>query len=80
MANTSIFTLRSAIEKESAKLTGPNFLDWYRNLRIILKQEKKKYVLEKPLPEKPETDTEGKVTAEAQQSYDKHVNDDLDVT
>ena len=41
MANTSGFSLRSAIEKESAKLTGPNFLDWYRNLRIILKQEKK---------------------------------------
>ncbi len=80
MANTSIFTLRSAIEKDSAKLTGPNFLDWYRNLRIILKQEKKEYVLEKPVPEKPKADTDGKISAAEQAVYDKHVNDDLDVT
>lgn len=80
MANTSTFTLRSAIEKDSAKLTGPNFLDWYRNLRIILKQEKKEYVLEKPVPEKPKADTDGKISAAEQAIYDKHVNDDLDVT
>ena len=80
MANTSTFTLRSAIEKDSAKLTGPNFLDWYRNLRIILKQEKKEYVLEKPVPEKPKADTDGKISAAEQAVYDKHVNDDLDVT
>ena len=27
-------------------LNGTNFLDWSRNLRIVLKQEKKSYVLE----------------------------------
>ena len=80
MANTSAFTLRSALEKESAKLTGPNFLDWFRNLRIILKQEKKEYVLEKPIPEKPTADKDGVVSAEEQKKYEKHVNDDLDVT
>ena len=80
MANTSGFSLRSSIEKESAKLTGPNFLDWYRNLRIILKQEKKEYVLDKPIPEKPATDDKCVISVEEQKNYEKHVNDDLDVT
>ena len=42
--STSTFTLRSVLEKE--KLNGTNFLDWSRNLRIILKQERKMYVLD----------------------------------
>ncbi|MCI44273.1 hypothetical protein A2U01_0065512, partial [Trifolium medium] len=29
---------------------GNNFLDWHRNLRIVLKNEKKLYVLEEPVP------------------------------
>ena len=44
-------SLRSLLEKE--KLTGPNFLDWYRNLRIVLKHEKKSHAIENPLPEPP---------------------------
>ncbi|GJT12781.1 hypothetical protein Tco_0859823 [Tanacetum coccineum] len=44
--NNSIF--RSSLEKE--KLTGPNSLDWYRNLRIVLKAEKKLVYLEQPIP------------------------------
>ena len=42
--NTSTFTLQSVLEKE--KLNGTNFLDRSRNLRIVLKQEKKMYVLD----------------------------------
>ncbi|KAL4296190.1 hypothetical protein GQ457_12G014310 [Hibiscus cannabinus] len=38
MANNTI-SLRSLLEKE--KLNGINFLDWFRNLRIVLKQERK---------------------------------------
>ena len=30
---------------DANKLTGPNFMDWYRNLRIILTAEKMAYVL-----------------------------------
>ncbi|GKB49153.1 hypothetical protein Tco_0899906, partial [Tanacetum coccineum] len=41
-------TIRSILEKE--KLTGPNFTNWYRNLRIVLRAEKKLVHLEKPLP------------------------------
>ena len=33
--NTSTLTLRSVLEKD--KLNGKNFLDWHRNLRIVLK-------------------------------------------
>ncbi|PWA37964.1 zinc finger, CCHC-type [Artemisia annua] len=43
--NNSIF--RSFLEKE--KLTGSNFLDWYRNLRIILTAEDKLTYVEHPI-------------------------------
>ena len=37
--------IQSILEKE--KLNHSNFLDWHRNLRIVLKQKKKDFVLEK---------------------------------
>ncbi|KAL4351306.1 hypothetical protein GQ457_06G012750 [Hibiscus cannabinus] len=49
MENT--ISLRSILEKE--KLNGINFLDWFRNLRIVLKQERKEYVIEEPVPNDP---------------------------
>ena len=49
--NTSTFTLRSFLEKE--KLNGTNFLDWSRNLRIVLKHERKMYVLDNEIPKEP---------------------------
>ena len=48
-SNTSSFNFRSILEKE--KLNGTNFIDWYRNLRIVLKQEKKEYALVLPYPD-----------------------------
>ncbi|KAK9010392.1 hypothetical protein V6N11_036903 [Hibiscus sabdariffa] len=51
MANNTI-SLRSLLEKE--KLNGINFLDWFRNLRIVLKQERKEYVIEEAVPNDPE--------------------------
>ncbi|KAK8663303.1 hypothetical protein V6N13_083126 [Hibiscus sabdariffa] len=42
---------RSPLEKE--KLNGINFLDWFRNLRIVLKQERKEYVIEETVPNNP---------------------------
>ena len=42
--NTSVNSvLRGLLEKE--KLNGVNFLDWDRNLRLILKHERKEYIL-----------------------------------
>ena len=48
-SNNSAFNLGSVLEKE--KLNGTNFIDWYRNLRIVLRQEKKEYILEQPYPD-----------------------------
>ena len=45
------FSLRLILDKE--KLSGPNFLDWQRKLRIFLMQEQKEYVLDKEKPEAP---------------------------
>ncbi|KAK8680799.1 hypothetical protein V6N13_109737 [Hibiscus sabdariffa] len=50
MTNNTI-SLRSLVEKE--KLNGINFLDWFRNLRIVLKQERKEHVIEEPVPDEP---------------------------
>jgi hypothetical protein len=47
--NVSNNILRSLIEKE--KLFETNFLDWHRNMRIVLAHEKKLYVLDEPIPE-----------------------------
>ncbi|GKC87317.1 hypothetical protein Tco_1147966 [Tanacetum coccineum] len=49
--NINNSTIRSILDKE--KLTGPNFMDWYRNLRIVLRAEKKLVDLEQPLPPTP---------------------------
>ena len=48
----SSFALRSILEKD--KLNGTNFTNWYRNLRIVLKQEKREHVLDTPIPDEPE--------------------------
>jgi hypothetical protein len=37
------------LEKEN--LNAANFMDWYRNLRIVLRQEKTEYVLSELYPE-----------------------------
>ncbi|KAG8493075.1 hypothetical protein CXB51_010384 [Gossypium anomalum] len=46
MAANNTLSLRSILEKD--KLNDLNFLDWLRNLRIVLKQEQKLYVIEQP--------------------------------
>jgi hypothetical protein len=48
-SNTSTFNLRSLLEKE--KLNGANFMDWYHNVRIVLRQEKTEYVLTESYPD-----------------------------
>ena len=52
--NTQSFSLRSVLEKD--KLNGTNYTDWIRNLRIVLRAEKKEDVLDTPLPEEPADD------------------------
>ncbi|KAJ9538660.1 hypothetical protein OSB04_031394 [Centaurea solstitialis] len=47
VTNTNNLSLRSILEKD--KLTGSNFFDWECNLIIVLRHERKWYVIEEPL-------------------------------
>ncbi|KAI3735241.1 hypothetical protein L6452_14733 [Arctium lappa] len=67
-------TLRSILEKE--KLNGTNFIYWYRNLRIVLKAEKKLYVLEQQIPEEPNSSA----PRTERDTFKKHDEDALDVS
>ncbi|KAJ9544596.1 hypothetical protein OSB04_024303 [Centaurea solstitialis] len=73
VTSTNNLSLRSILEKD--KLTGPNFLDWERNLMIVLRHEKKWYVLEEPLGEAPPANA----PAAARNAHKKHSDDLLDV-
>jgi hypothetical protein len=72
--NNSVFNLRSVLEK--VKLNETNFIDWYRNLRIVLRQEKKEYVLEQAYPD----DLLDNANDAERRAYEKHCNDSLDVS
>ena len=74
-SNTSTFTLRSVLEKE--KLNGTNFFDWSRNLKIVLKQERKMYVLDNEIPNEPPANNAPRAERDA---YSKPLNDSMDVT
>lgn len=67
----SNLSLRSILDAN--KLTGPNFIDWFRNIKIVLKQERKAYVLDDPIPEEPPI----KAIDEERRAYQAHI-DDLD--
>ena len=71
--NTAILSLRSVLEKE--KLNGTNFLDWFRNLRIVLKHERKAYVLDRPIPDEPAANA----PRAHRDAYAKHKDDFVDV-
>jgi hypothetical protein len=66
--------LRSILEKD--KLNGTNFIYWYHNLRIVLKLEKKEYVLEQHYLD----EHAANASAADRRAYEKHVNDALDVS
>ena len=71
--NVSSLSLRSVLEKD--KLTGTNFLDWYRYVRIVLTQERKLYILDNPIPEQPAANA----PRAQKDAYEKHQNDSVDV-
>ncbi|KAJ9557068.1 hypothetical protein OSB04_011682 [Centaurea solstitialis] len=73
VTSTNNLSLRSILEKD--KLTGSNFLDWERNLMIVLRHERKWYVLEEPLGEAPPVNA----PAAARNAHKKHSDDLLDV-
>ncbi|KAJ8755505.1 hypothetical protein K2173_019303 [Erythroxylum novogranatense] len=67
-------SLRSIMDAN--KLTGPNFSDWLRNLKIVLRQEKKLYILDNELPPEPAQDA----TNEDWEYYQSHIDDNEQVT
>jgi hypothetical protein len=73
-SNTFAFNLRSLLEKE--KVNGANFMDWYRNLRIVLRQEKTEYVLTEPYLE----DLPTGLSAADRKAYEKQCDDVLNVS
>ncbi|KAJ9548848.1 hypothetical protein OSB04_021391 [Centaurea solstitialis] len=73
VTSTNNLSLRSILEKD--KLTGSNFLDWERNLMVVLRHERKWYVLEEPLGEAPPANA----PAAARNAHKKHSDDLLDV-
>ena len=75
MAKETSFSLRSLLEKEKLKEDGSNFTDWFRTLTIVLRRDKKEYVLRSPVPAAPGTEAE----AEDVTKYTKHLDDELDV-
>jgi len=74
MSSASNFNLWSILDRE--KLNGTNFVDWNRNLRIVLRQEKKEYILDTPYPEEPQNVAH---TTSAYRAYVKHTDDAVDV-
>ena len=68
---STIVNLRSILDAN--KLTGTNFMDWLRNLRIVLRVEKITYVLDAPLLVSPSVDA----SVEDQIAYQKHPDDSI---
>ncbi|KAK8704991.1 hypothetical protein V6N13_048602 [Hibiscus sabdariffa] len=72
MENNTI-SLRSLLEKE--KLIGIDFLDWFHNLRIVLKQERKECVIEEHVPNDPGANA----SRADKDKFKKHMDDMVDV-
>ncbi|GJT94352.1 retrotransposon protein, putative, ty1-copia subclass [Tanacetum coccineum] len=68
--NINHSAFRSMFERE--KLSGNNFNDWFRQLKLVLRVEKKMYVIEQPIPPTPVADSIANVLAEWNAVYDAH--------
>ena len=66
--NTPTLSMLSVLEKD--KLNGTNFLDWHRNLRIVLVQERKLSVLDEPVANAPRAQRD---------TYIKNQSDSVDI-
>ncbi|GJT86338.1 retrotransposon protein, putative, ty1-copia subclass [Tanacetum coccineum] len=68
--NINHSAFRSMFERE--KLSGNNFNDWFRQLKLVLRVEKKMYVVEQPLLAAPAADSAANVLAEWNAIYDAY--------
>ena len=69
----SSLSLRSILDAN--KLTGPNYVDWLRNLKIVLSQERISYILDTPTLEPLREDA----SQEDKTTYNTWQNDSLTV-
>ena len=60
---------------ERCRLNGTNYIDWDRNLRLVLMQERKEYVLDRAIPVEPAANAQ----RSARDVFNKHTSDCLDV-
>nr|GEW11121.1 hypothetical protein [Tanacetum cinerariifolium] len=68
--NINHSAFRSMFKRE--KLSGNNFNDWFCQLKLVLRVEKKIYVVEQPLPVAPAADSAANVLAERNAVYDAY--------
>nr|GEX21787.1 zinc finger, CCHC-type [Tanacetum cinerariifolium] len=68
--NINHSAFRSMFERE--KLSGNNFNDWFRQLKLVLRVEKKMFITEQPIPPAPAADSIANVLAEWNALYDAH--------
>ena len=61
------------LEKEKLKDDGSNYMDWVRNLRIILVAAQKNYVLDAPLGDRPIAGANANVMNVWQARYDDYL-------
>jgi hypothetical protein len=74
-SNSQNSFLRSLLEKERLCADGTNFIDLDRNLRIVLKHERREYVLDHHILEiEPD-----KIEEEEVKKYNKHLDDEHEV-
>ena len=71
--NTLTVILWSILEKD--KLNKTNFLDWSWNLKIVLKQERKRYVLDTTFSLNLQW-----IPKSAKNAYNKYLSDSMDAT
>ncbi|GJX90706.1 retrotransposon protein, putative, ty1-copia subclass [Tanacetum coccineum] len=60
------------VDVEREKLSGNNFNDRFRQLKLVLRVEKKMYVIEQPLPAAPAANSEANVLLEWNAIYDAY--------
>ncbi|GJX82808.1 hypothetical protein Tco_0332289 [Tanacetum coccineum] len=68
--NINHSAFRSMFKRE--KLSGNNFNDWFRQLKLVLRVEKKMFVIEQPIPPAPAADSTTNVLADWNAVYDAH--------
>nr|GEV41791.1 hypothetical protein [Tanacetum cinerariifolium] len=68
--NINHSAFRSMFERE--KLPENNFNDWFHQLKLVLRVEKKMFVIEQPIPSTIAADSAANVLAEWHALYDAH--------